>query len=128
MPRLSEVNPRRRLPIVAAMTPGEEPDDSPLAPVMPLRPRRRRDILSQWPITVVLLIVVVAVAFVALDEFRIGSLLLAVGVLVAFVLRLILPPARAGLLVVRSRPMDLVVLGLLGSALLVFALWVPPPS
>lgn len=110
------------------MTPGEEPDDSPLAPVMPLRPRRRRDILSQWPITVVLLIVVVAVAFVALDEFRIGSLLLAVGVLVAFVLRLILPPARAGLLVVRSRPMDLVVLGLLGSALLVFALWVPPPS
>lgn len=113
---------------MAATTPEGDHDDAPLAPVMPLRPRRRRDLLAQWPITVVLLLVVIAVAFVALDEFRIGSILLAVGVLVAFVLRLVLPPARAGLLVVRGRTVDLIVLGLLGGSLLVFALWVPPPS
>lgn len=116
---------------MAATTPGDDAhdaDDAPLAPVMPLRPRRRRDVLAQWPISLVLLIVAIAVGFVAIDEFRIGSVLLAIGVLVAFVLRLVLPPARAGLLVVRSRTVDLVVLGLLGASLLVFALWVPPPS
>lgn len=70
---------------------------------------------------------VIAVGFVALDQFRIGSILLAVGVLTAFALRLILPQSRVGMLAVRGRTTDLIVLGSLGGALLVFALWVPPP-
>jgi hypothetical protein len=76
---------------------------------------------------VVLAIVVIAVGFVALDQFRTGSVLLALGVLTAFALRAILPTSRVGMLAVRGRTVDLIVLGSLGGALLVFALWVPPP-
>lgn len=101
-----------------------------LAPVTPLRPRSRRslDLLRQWPLILVLVVMGIAVGFVALDQFRVGSILLAVGVLAAFVLRLVLPAAQVGMLAVRGRSMDLIVLGSLGGALLVFALWVPPPS
>ena len=89
---------------------------------------RAQPILAQWPLIVVLLIVVVSFVLVAADEFRIGSVVLAAGVITAFVLRVVLPDARAGLLAVRSRGVDLLVLGLLGGGLLVFALWVPPPA
>ena len=102
-----------------------------MASVTPLRPRRGSRggaILAQWPLTLVHAIVAASFLLVALDEFRIGSLLLAAGVVTAFVLRLVLPEGRVGLLAVRSRIVDLTVLGLLGSGLLVFALWVPPPA
>jgi hypothetical protein len=98
-----------------------------LAKVTPLRPRRGRW-FDQWPLASVLLVIAAGIGFVALDEFRIGSLLLAAGILVGFGLRAVLPTSRAGLLAVRGRTTDLVVLGLLGSALLVFALWVPVPT
>lgn len=84
--------------------------------------------LHQWPLGLVLLIMGVAVGFVALDQFRTGSVLLGVGVLTAFALRVVLPTARVGMLAVRTRTVDLIVLGSLGAGLLVFALWVPPPS
>lgn len=98
-----------------------------LAQVHRLRPRRRRW-WSEWPITIVLALVALSLVVVALGRFRLGSLMLAVSVLLAFALRLILPSDRAGLLAVRSKTVDLVVLGLLGGALTVFALWVPPPA
>ncbi|MGA0010311.1 MAG: DUF3017 domain-containing protein [Candidatus Nanopelagicales bacterium] len=91
-------------------------------------PTRRRRWWSQWPITVVLVGVVAALAIVALDHFRIGSLVLAASLVLAFVLRLVLPQDRVGMLAVRSRRVDLVVLGSLAAALVVFALWVPPPA
>ncbi|MFZ9988201.1 MAG: DUF3017 domain-containing protein, partial [Candidatus Nanopelagicales bacterium] len=59
---------------------------------------------------------------------RIGSLVLAASLVLAFVLRLVLPQDRVGMLAVRSRRVDLVVLGSLAAALVVFALWVPPPA
>lgn len=110
-----------------AASPGES-TDPPLAPVTPLRPRRSRGLFAQWPLVVVLVVMGISVGFVALDQFRIGSILLAVGVLTAFALRLVLPRAQVGMLAVRGRTVDLIVLGSLGGALLVFALWVPPPS
>jgi hypothetical protein len=70
----------------------------------------------------------VSFVFVALDEFRLGSVLLGVSVLLAFALRLVLPDSRIGLLAVRTKRTDLIVLGALGVALTIFALWVPPPS
>jgi hypothetical protein len=91
-------------------------------------PTRRRRWWSQWPITVVLVGVVAALAIVAVDRFRIGSLVLAASLVLAFVLRLVLPQDRVGMLAVRSRRVDLVVLGSLAAALVVFALWVPPPA
>jgi hypothetical protein len=71
---------------------------------------------------------VASLAVVALDRFRLGSLMLAASLVLAFVLRLILPADQAGMLAVRSKRVDLVVLGTLAAALVVFSLWVPPPA
>lgn len=98
-----------------------------MAEVHQLRPRRRRW-WSQWPITVVLAGVAASLAVVALDRFRLGSLMLAGSLVLAFILRLVLPADRVGMLAVRSKRVDLVVLGALAAALVVFALWVPPPA
>ena len=72
--------------------------------------------------------VVVSLVVVSLDRFRLGSLMLAASLVLAFVLRLVLPSHRAGMLAVRSKTVDLVVLGVLAAALAVLALWVPPPA
>ena len=98
-----------------------------MAEVHRLRPRRRRW-WSQWPIAVVLVAVGASLLVVALDRFRVGSLMLAASLVLAFVLRLILPADRAGILAVRSKRVDLIVLGTLAGTLVVFALWVPPPA
>lgn len=81
----------------------------------------------QWPIVVVLLGVGIALALVAADFFRRGSIVLAGSVLLAAFLRLLLPDREAGLLVVRSRKVDVAILGVLGVLLALFAFWVPPP-
>ncbi len=96
-----------------------------MATVRPLRPRRR---LRQWPITVVLAGIGVALLVVATDHFRRGAVLLSASVLLAFFLRLLLPERDAGMLAVRSKVIDLVVLGTLGLLLTLFTFWVPPPS
>jgi hypothetical protein len=98
-----------------------------MAEVRHLRPRRRRW-WSQWPLALVLCGVAVSLAVVALDRFRLGSLMLAASLVLAFALRLFLPADRAGMLAVRSKRVDLIVLGALAAALVVFALWVPPPA
>ncbi len=69
----------------------------------------------------------VALVLVGLDYFRRGSVVLAGSVLLAAFLRLFLPEREAGLLVVRSRKVDVLVLGVLGALLALFAFWVPPP-
>ena len=81
----------------------------------------------QWPIIVVLVGVGVALLLVGLDYFRRGAVVLAGSVLLAAFLRLLLPEREAGLLVVRSRKVDVAILGVLGILLAVFAFWVPPP-
>lgn len=98
-----------------------------MAEVHQLRPRRRRW-WAQWPITVVLGGVVIALAIVALDRFRLGSLLLAASLVLAFLLRLVLSSERAGMLAVRAKKVDLIVLGVLAAALAVLAISVPPPA
>ena len=98
-----------------------------MAEIHRLRPHRRRW-WSQWPIAVVLAGVIASLAVVALDRFRLGSLMLAASLVLAFFLRLVLPADQVGMLAVRSKRVDLVVLGTLAAALVVFALWVPPPA
>jgi hypothetical protein len=53
---------------------------------------------------------------------------LAGSVLLAAFLRLLLPSKEAGMLVVRSKQIDVATLGVLGIALTIFAFWVPEPS
>lgn len=81
----------------------------------------------QWPITVVLLGVALALSLVIFDYFRRGAVVLAGSVLLAAFLRLLLPDREAGLLVVRSRRVDVAILGIFGVVLALFAFWVPPP-
>lgn len=101
------------------MTNSDNPDN--------VRDLRARSWWRQWPILVVLLGVVVALVLVALDYFRRGSVVLAGSVLLAAFLRLLLPDREAGLLAVRSRRVDVAILGVMGALLAIFAFWVPPP-
>ena len=71
---------------------------------------------------------VVSLLIVAGDHFRRGSVLYAGFVGLAFILRLVLSDQEAGWLAVRSRRVDLLVLGSLAGALTVFSVIVPSPS
>lgn len=88
----------------------------------------RTGLLRQWPLLLVLAGVAIAMGFVAADRFRVGSVLLAAAVILAFAMRTVLPTRDVGWLAVRSRSTDAAVLGVLGFGLAVLALWVPPPS
>lgn len=96
--------------------------------VTPIRSRRRRNWWRQWPIAIVLLGVSVAMITVATDHFRRGAVILSASVILAFFLRLFLPANDAGWLVVRSKKVDLIVLGVLGLGLAIFTFWVPAPN
>jgi hypothetical protein len=93
-----------------------------------VRLRPKRSWLAQWPITLVLVGVVIAMALIAMDNFRRGSIVLSASVLLAAFLRLLLPDSDAGMLVVRSRRVDVITLAALGVGLTIFTFWVPPPS
>ena len=69
-----------------------------------------------------------AMAFVAIDRFRVGSVLLSTSVLLALLLRVFLSDDDAGLLVVRAKSVDVGVLLVLSIALIGLTIWVPPPQ
>ncbi|CAB4879309.1 MAG: DUF3017 domain-containing protein [Actinobacteria bacterium] len=105
-------------------------DDDGLAEVRPIRkPKRwRRISLAQWPITVVLLGIGISLFMIATDHFRRGSIVLSASVMLAMFLRLMLPSADAGMLAVRTRRIDVIVLATLAIGLSVFTYWVPAPN
>jgi hypothetical protein len=98
------------------------------ADVVPLRGRSGRRWWAEWPIAIVLAGVAVAMVMVAMDNFRRGSIVLSASVILATFLRLLLPEEDAGMLVVRSRKVDVATLGAIGIGLTIFTFWVPPPS
>lgn len=75
----------------------------------------------------VLLAVVVGLALVGQDHWRRGLLLAGIGLLAGAVVRLVLPARAAGLLAVRGRIFDSVVLAVLGIAVIVLTTSVPLP-
>jgi hypothetical protein len=83
--------------------------------------------VPEWPLGVVLVGMVVGLVVVAADRFRAGTVIFALSVLTGALLRAMLPERTAGLLVVRSRTLDVTTLGVLGMALTVLAVVVPPP-
>lgn len=94
--------------------------------VAPLRPKSTGP-RWQWPLTLVLLGVAGSMVLVAVDAFRVGSVVLAASVLLAAFLRLFLPDDQAGLLVVRRRRTDVTTLVIFGIGLSILSFWVPPP-
>ena len=104
--------------------PAQPPADLP--PTVRPQPHPRR--LAEWPITVVLTAAGVSLLVVAGGRFRGGTVLLGSAVLLAAALRAVLPARTAGLLVVRSRLLDVLMLAALGTGLVVLALVVPLPA
>jgi hypothetical protein len=91
----------------------------------PVRPTRGP---NEFALGGVLLAVLVGLALVGQDHWRRGLLLAGFGLLGGAVLRLVLPGRAAGLLAVRGRVFDVVVLTVLGVAVIVLTTSVPLPA
>lgn len=81
--------------------------------------------LNVWPLLVVLAAFTAGVGLIWADHWRRGSFMLGAACVLGGFLRLVLPQRMAGLLVVRSRGVDVVILAGLGAALMVLGLVVP---
>ncbi|MHB1614354.1 MAG: DUF3017 domain-containing protein [Actinomycetes bacterium] len=78
-----------------------------------------------WPAVPALLVVAAGLVLIGRGEVRRGCVLMALGVAAGAVLRAVLPPDRAGLLVVRRRTTDTAVLVVLAVGLALLGLAVP---
>lgn len=88
---------------------------------------RPRHVLGAWWATAVVVLAGLLIAVLA-HRAVVGGIVMAAGFLLGALLRLVLPDARAGGLVVRSRVVDLLLLfGLAAAVLLAFTLvdWSP---
>ena len=86
-----------------------------------------RGLARELPLLASLALVVAGLLVGALLQWRVGALVVGAGIVLAAVLRLVLPVRRSGLRVVRSRRIDVAVLLFLGAALVVLAASVPQP-
>ena len=86
----------------------------------PSRPLLSR-LPAEWPMLAVLAVAAVGLLRVATANWREGSVLLGGSLLVGAVLRVLLPPDRAGLLAIRSRAVDVLAYTGLGLAVVVLA-------
>ncbi|WP_052459802.1 DUF3017 domain-containing protein [Tessaracoccus massiliensis] len=83
---------------------------------------------SPWALLAALGVLGAGVACAAMGRWRMASMLIGASLLLGALLRLILPRIAAGLLVVRRRWIDVLVLALFGAAVVVLALVVPPST
>ena len=79
----------------------------------------------EWPLAVSAGVGAIGLLVTLIDGWRAGVVLFACGVLTAGILRLVLSDDRAGLLRVRRRTFDVVLLLGMGTAVLALALAVP---
>ena len=82
-------------------------------------------LLRQLPLLAVLVMVGIGLLLVTFDHWRRGLVVIGLSLIIAGLLRLLLPVRRVGFLAVRSRPMDVVLLAGTGLALTVVALMIP---
>jgi Protein of unknown function (DUF3017) len=86
----------------------------------------REVVRAQWPILVVGLTFAAAFALAAANFWRRGALLIGIGVGVAAVLRVALSDERAGLLVVRSKGIDVATMAMVAAAMVYIAWTIDP--
>jgi hypothetical protein len=82
-------------------------------------------LVRQLPLLAVLLTVGAGLLLVTVEHWRRGLVVIGLALVGAALLRLLLPVRRVGFLAVRSRPVDVVLLGGTGVALTVIALAIP---
>jgi hypothetical protein len=86
----------------------------------------RKVFAGQWPILVVGVILLAALGLVIAGYWRRGALVIGIAVGVAATLRLALSDDRAGLLVIRSRPIDFVTTATVSATMLYIAWTIDP--
>jgi hypothetical protein len=86
----------------------------------------RRVLSEQWPILLVGVVFVAAFALVTADRWRRGALVIGIGVALAAALRLTLSEERAGLLVVRGKPLDFSMMASVAAAMVYMAWTIDP--
>ncbi len=84
-------------------------------------------LLRQLPLLAVLISVGLGLLLVTFEHWRRGLVVIGLTLVLAGLLRLLLPVRRVGFLAVRSRPMDVVLMAGAGLALTVIALAIPAP-
>ncbi len=82
-------------------------------------------LLRQLPLLAVLVTVGAGLLVVTLGHWRRGLVVIGLTMVLAALLRLLLPERRVGFLAVRSRPVDVVLMAGAGAALTVIALAIP---
>ena len=82
-------------------------------------------VVRQLPLFAVLVTVGIGLLLVTLEYWRRGLVVIGLALVGAALLRLLLPVRRVGFLAVRSRPVDVVLLGGAGAVLTVIALAIP---
>jgi hypothetical protein len=106
----------------------------PVQPPRAVRPQRpplylRRPLLAgflrQWPLLAVIVSVGAGLLLVAADRWRSGLVVMGLALVLAGLLRLLLPVRRIGFLAVRSRPIDVALTLGVGLAVVVIALATP---
>ncbi len=85
-----------------------------------------QQILGQWPLASVLAGVTAGLVIVFLSHWRAGSTLIGVSITLGGLLRL-MPQQRVGLLAVRNRTLDSIMLLGVGIGIMILA-WAIPPS
>ena len=104
--------------------PVSEASDTPVGPTPP-RPWYLQ-ILGQWPLATVLVGVGVGVSVAGLGFWKPGSFIIGVAFLLGASLRAVLPASLVGLLEVRTRLIDVVLLTVMGVGTVVLSLVVFP--
>jgi DUF3017 family protein len=89
---------------------------------------RRARLPAHLPVAAVFTVVAVGMVRVLTQHWREGAALLGGALLLAALLRVLLPPDRAGLLAIRSRPVDVLVYLGFGGSLVVLALTIVKAS
>ena len=84
-----------------------------------------QQVMGQWPLASVLAGVTVGLFIVFLGHWRAGSTLIGAAITVGGLLRL-LPQQRVGLLAVRNRAVDSILLLGVGIGVVILAWWIPP--
>ena len=96
-------------------------------PLDPEDPRRYPSTIGGMFYLLVLAVVAAALGLVALDEWRTGIRLMGGALIFAALVRLVLRPRDAGMLAVRHKVLDALILVALGGSLLFLASSIPAP-
>jgi hypothetical protein len=105
-------------------TPAQRGPRAPRAPLY-LRHPLLAGFLRQWPLLLVIVAVGLGLLLVAADRWRSGLVLMGLALVLAGVLRLLLPVRRIGFLAVRSRPVDVALSTGAGLAVAAITLAIP---